>query len=90
MTMDLRKAKPRQYAKDRDAAFMAFVQDGDYKHIDAMTQKYNIMAIPHTDTGAAGVYKAVQHCVGIPTSVKNKAVERCIALGFVPWIGAER
>ena len=82
---DQRKAK--DYAKDRDAAFIAFVEDGDFSHIDALMDKYGLARTPHTETAAAGVYKAVQECTRIPQEVKTKAFCKCVELGFMPFIG---
>lgn len=35
------------YAQDRDAAFIAFVDDGDFAHIDELACKYGLRRIPH-------------------------------------------
>ncbi len=77
----------RSYARDRDIAFMAFVGDGDFAYIDALTEKYALGPIPHTDVGAASVYKAVQECSNIPESVKTRAFIKCVETGFLPFMG---
>lgn len=75
---------PRLYAADRDEAFVAFVGDGDFAHIDALTSKWGLQSIPHSDVGAASIYKAVQECTRIPADVKAAAAGKCAALGFSP------
>lgn len=74
------------YSIDRDNAFSAFVADGDFAHIDALCDKWGIYRLPHTDTGAAAVYKAVQECTNIPADVKAEAFAQCAMLGFTPFI----
>lgn len=77
----------RDYASERDAAFAAFVDDGNFSHIDSLIDKWGGKRIPHDDVGRAAVYKAVQECVGISEEVKTRAFLKCIDLGFLPWIG---
>lgn len=74
------------YAIDRDNAFVAFVGDGDFSHIDALCDKWGLVRLPHTDTGAAAVYKAVQECTGISDNVKATAFAKCVEIGFMPWL----
>lgn len=76
----------QEYAEDRDAAFSAFVKDGDFSHLDRLSEKWGMRLLPHTDAGAASVYKAVQECTRIPESVKRQAMEKCVELGFSPWM----
>lgn len=76
----------QEYAEDRDAALVAFVNDGDFAHLDRLTEKWGTAPVPHTDVGAAAVYKAVQECTRIPESVKRQAMEKCVELGFSPWM----
>lgn len=77
------------YAIDRDNAFVAFVDDGDFCHIDALCDKWGLVRLPHTDTGAAAVYKAAQECTGISADVKATAFAKCVKLGFMPWMGVK-
>ena len=78
--------KPLDYANARDAAFIAFVEDDNWEHIDNLLKQFDCPKIPHTDTGAAGVYKAIQECTRIPAEVKAKAMHKCTSLGFVPFM----
>lgn len=78
--------KPLDYANARDAAFIAFVEDDNWEHIDNLLEQFDCPKIPHTDTGAAGVYKAIQECTRIPAEVKAKAMHKCTSLGFVPFM----
>ena len=76
------------FAIDRDNAFVAFVDDGDFTHIDHLCDKWALNHIPHTDTGAAAIYKAIQECTGISDHVKAIAFSKCVEIGFWPWIKA--
>ena len=75
-----------EYAEDRDAAFTAFVADGDFSHLDRLSEKWGTRPVPHDDVGAAAVYKAVQECTRIPDGVKADAMRKCVELGFSPWM----
>ncbi len=70
------------FATARDKAFTAFVNDGDFSHIDAFTECFGLRPLPHNDVGAAAVYKAVGQCVNIDQETKNKARMQCELLGF--------
>lgn len=76
----------RVYAEERDVAFVAFVEDGDFTHIDALMDKWGLQRTPHTDKGAAAVYKAVQECVNISYEVKAEARRKCLEMGFTPFM----
>ena len=73
------------YARERDDAFRAFVEDGDFTHIDKLTAKWSMRPIPHDDVGRAAVFKAVQECVNIEPETKAKAFALCAELGFFPF-----
>lgn len=62
-----------RYAADRDAAFCAFVEDGDWSHIDALMDRHGIPRVPHKPTAEAGIYLAIQECLHIPAEVKEEA-----------------
>lgn len=81
------ETQARYYALDRDRAFIAFVEDGNFEHIDRLMDKYHLQRIPHTDTGAASVYKAVQECDRIGSGVKARAFCKAVELGYSPFIG---
>ena len=64
----------RLYAADRDAAYIAFVEDGDFAHLDQLTEMWGGLPIPHTDEWAKVIYLAAQECPAIPHEVKAKAL----------------
>lgn len=78
------------YSIDRDNAFVAFVDDGDFRHIDALCDKWGLVRLPHTDVGAAAVYKAVQECTRISDHVKAAAFAKCVAIVFMQWLDMGR
>ena len=82
-------ARPLHYANARDAAFIAFVEDGNWEHIDNLLEQFDFHKVSHTDTHAAGIYKAVQECIRIPAGVKAKAMHKCTSLGFEPFMELE-
>lgn len=83
--------KAARYARDRDAAFVAFVEDGDFAHIDRLMARYGLPPFPHTREGRAAVLKAVQGCASIPRDTKAKAARECLRLGFSPYVkGGEK
>lgn len=36
------------------------------------------------------MYKAVQECTHIPANIKERALVKCVALGFNPFIGVDK
>lgn len=74
------------YAERRNAALIHFVKTGDDSKYRAVCRTYN-MPIPRSeDVFHAGMYKAVRYCTDIPEDIKKQAWDKCIALGFVPYI----
>jgi hypothetical protein len=75
----------KQFAKERDEAFTAFVMNDDW---DACLKHFKKWGHPDstlpTIVKQAGVYKAVQECEYIPLEVKAEAAKKCVLLGFKP------
>lgn len=75
-----------QYAKERDKAFIDFVETGSLKKVNALCKKYGVPQPRSIKGKKAGIYKAVQYCTNIPEEVKGKAAKKCLELGFSPLI----
>lgn len=76
-----------KFVKERDEAFINFVETGSMKKVDAYCKKYGVPMPKDYKVKQAGIYKAVQECTNIPEEIKNKAMIKCLELGFVPFIG---
>ena len=74
------------YAEERDKAFIKAVVDDDWKAIRKFSKKYGITIPKKRNVMMAGVYKAVQYCTNIPEDVKVLAMQKCVQLGFSPFI----
>lgn len=49
-------------------------------------KKYGVPFPKSKKAMKVGVYKAVQYCTDIPDDVKEIAIEKCLKLGFNPFI----
>lgn len=75
-----------KFVKERDKAFVDFVETGSFKKVNAYCQKYGVPMPKNQRVKAAGIYKAVQECTNIPGKIKDKAFVKCLELGFTPLI----
>lgn len=76
----------KEMVKERNEAFIDFVETGNLEKVKAYCKKYKI-AIPKNERiMTAGIYKAIQECIDIPERVKKLAREKCMDLGFSPTI----
>lgn len=75
-----------EFVKERDAAFIDFVKTGNVSRFERYCKKYDIPLPENKKVMAAGIYKAVQECTGIPKAVKVMAAAKCMALGMSPFI----
>lgn len=73
-------------AKERDEAFIDYVKTGNFKKFNAYCKKYGVPMPKNQRVKAAGIYKAIQYCTNIPQDIKNKAMIKCLELGFSPLI----
>ena len=74
------------YVKERDAAFIDFVLNGNMDKVRKYCRKYGV-SIPHDkNIFAAGIYKAVQKCIDIPEEIKLLATQKCLEIGFNPFM----
>lgn len=78
------------FVKERDKAFIDFVRTGNIKKVKAYSKKYGVPMPEDKKILAAGIYKAVQYCMRILDNVKNLAFQKCIEIGFVPFIDFDR
>lgn len=71
------------FTEERDKAFTDAVVNDNWDGVRAFTEKYTASS----DTVMkAGVYKAVQYCTNIPEDVKVLAMQKCLKMGFNPFI----
>ena len=73
------------FTEERDKAFTDAVVNDNWDGVRAFTEKYKMSASSDT-VMKAGIYKAVQYCTNIPEDVKILAIEKCVAMGFSPFI----
>lgn len=76
----------KQMVKERDGAFMDFVLTDSDKKVKAYCRKYGVRIPRSKKVFSAGIYKAVQYCTNIQEDVKNKAMIKCLELGFSPFM----
>lgn len=79
----------RNFAKERDAAFIEFVKTGETDKVRKYCRKYGVPMPKEPKVFAAGIYKAVQECTNIPEDVKALAMQRCLEIGFNPFMNLE-
>jgi hypothetical protein len=73
------------FTKERDKAFTDAVVNDNWDGVRAFTEKYRMSASSDT-VMKAGIYKAVQYCTNIPEDVKTLAMQKCLEMGFNPFI----
>lgn len=76
----------KQFVKERDDAFIDFVRTDNTKKILKYCKKYGITVPENRKVFKAGIYKAVQECTDIPEDVKALAMQKCLEIGFMPFI----
>lgn len=75
-----------EFAKERDAAFSDFVLTDDPEKVRRYCEKYGVPMPEDKKIFAAGIYKAVQYCTNIPEDIKVLAMQKCLEIGFNPFI----
>lgn len=76
----------KQFVKDRDSAFIAFVMNDEWEPVREYCNTYGVQMLDNPDVMAAGIYKAVQEVRGMPDDVKRTAAIKCMKLGFTPFM----
>jgi hypothetical protein len=80
----------KRFVKERDAAFVDFVRTGSETKVRKYCRKYGVTMPKDKKVMAAGIYKAVQECTQIPEEIKVLAMQKCLEIGFMPFIDMER
>lgn len=75
-----------QFIKDRHEAFVNAVLNDDWKAVRRYCKKYDVPMPKKEEVFKAGIYKTVQYATDIPEEIKEIAFEKCLMLGFVPFI----
>lgn len=76
----------KEFVEDRNRATTAAVMDDDWNAIREYCKKYGT-EVPKDETILkAGVYKACQEMTDMPYEVKKVAAQKCIKLGFSPFM----
>lgn len=75
-----------KFVKDRHDAFVSAVMNDDWAKIEKYSKKYGVPMPKDENVMKAGVYKAVQYCTDISEEVKGVAMQKCLELGFSPFI----
>ena len=77
----------RDFVKERDTAFIEFVQTGKTDKVRRYCRKYGLAIPKERRVLAAGIYKATVASTSIPEDVKLLAMQKCLDMGFSPFIG---
>ena len=72
--------------KERHDAFISAVVDDDWSKVKRYSQKYGVPMPKEEKVMKAGIYKACQYCTDISEEVKTIAMQKCLKLGFNPFI----
>ena len=74
------------FAEERDQAFIDAVLNDKWDKVIKYSKKYGVPIPKEGNVMKAGIYKAVQYCTNIPEEVKRIAKDKCLELGFSPFI----
>lgn len=74
------------FTRERDAAFIDFVKTGKTDKVRKYCRKYEVKMPKDPKIFAAGIYKAVMATTSIPEDVKSMAMQKCLEMGFSPFI----
>lgn len=74
------------FAEERDKVFIDAVVNDNWDGVKEYSERYNIPMPVNEAILKAGIYKAVQECTNISKEVKALAIEKCLKLGFMPFI----
>lgn len=75
-----------RFLADRKEALTKAVMDDDWSAVRKYCRKYHVEMPKEERIFKAGIYKAVQYCTDIPEEVKVLAMQKCLKLGFNPFI----
>ena len=74
------------FVEERDKAFIDAVVNDKWDKVRKYSKKYGLPMPKKRNVMKAGVYKAVQYCTNIPENVKVLAMQKCLKIGFTPFI----
>lgn len=74
------------YPKERDKSLIEFVKNDNIKPWVKVCQKYGLVRPSSLTIERAALYKMVQYCTNIPEDVKGLAMQKCLKMGFNPFI----
>ena len=74
------------FTKERDKAFTDAVVNDKWDGVKRYAKKYGAPLPKSEKVMKAGIYKAVQYCTSIPEDVKTLAIQKCLEMGFNPFI----
>lgn len=74
------------FTKERDKAFTDAVVNDNWDGVKRHAKKYGAPLPKSEKVMKAGIYKAVQYCTDIPEDVKTLAMQKCVKMGFNPFI----
>ena len=75
-----------QFAAERDEALTYFVKTGDDSKMRKHCAKFGQQVPKSRKVFHASMYKAVRYCTNIPDDIKQLAWEKCLQIGFMPYI----
>jgi hypothetical protein len=76
----------KQFVIDRHEAFASAVVNDDWTKVRKYSEKYGIPIPDNEKVMKAGIYKACQYCTDLSEEVKEIAMQKCVKLGFNPFI----
>ncbi len=76
----------KDFVRERNAAIVEFVTTGNAEKVRAYCKRYGVPMPKSKKAFAAGIYKAAQAGTSIPEDVRVLAMQKCLALGFNPFM----
>ena len=74
------------FVKERDEAFIEAIVNDNWRPAQMYCFRYGVPIPNNEKVFKAGIYKAVQECTNISNEVKDLAMQKCLELGFYPFI----
>jgi hypothetical protein len=75
-----------EYVKERNEAIIEAIKNDKWDKMRKYSQKYGVPMPNNRKTMKAGTYKAAQYIIGIPEEIKVLAMQKCLEIGFNPFI----
>ena len=74
------------FTEERDKTITDAVVNDNWDGVKRYAKKYCVHLPKSEKVMKAGIYKAVQYCTSIPEDVKTLAMQKCVKMGFSPFI----